>query len=158
MDGKILYEKFQQAMEVRRRYTFRRFLFHWHKQTLISELHTLRSASVALRNLLVMASSVKRRKQLFIRAVTFYDAYLAQSFLYLWYKHTVRDRTLLRRTRSAMRATALQKYLMYFRLWKRRMFMIYKCSGFYLARPLRSRYDVVMQRSITKWHRSDMVT
>ena len=155
MDGKILFEKFQRAVEVRCRYTIRRFLFHWHKQTLISELHTLRSASVAVRNLLAMASSVKRRRQLFSRAAAFYDAYLAQTFLYLWYKRTARDRRLLRRTRGALRAAALQKYQMYFRLWKRRMFMLYKCSGLYLAQPLRNRYDITKQRSINKWRRYD---
>lgn len=155
MDGQILFEKFQRTVELRRRYTIRRFLFHWHKQTLISELHTLRSASIAVRNLLVMASSVKHRKQLWSRAEAFYDAYLAQTFLYLWYKRTARDRRLLRRTRGVLRATALQKYQLYFRMWKGRMFMLYKCSGLYLPKPLRSRYDITKQRSINKWRRSD---
>ena len=155
MDGQILFEKFQRAAVLQRRYTIRRFLFHWHKQTLISELHTLRSASIAVRNLLVMASSVKRMKQLFNRAVAFSDAYLAQTYLYRWYKRTARGRRLLRRTRGALRATAMQKYRMYFRLWKRRMFLLYKCSGHYLPQPLRSCYNITKQRSINKWHRSD---
>ncbi len=152
IDQKINTDKAYQVQQLSGKYLLRRCMFHWHKHALISELCTWKSTKAAVRNWHIATYISQRLRMSFVRAEAFHDAYLAQVYLYLWYKRIARNLLLQRRREKALRLKNLRNYLVSFRKWKRRMYLVYRER--LCLRPLQREPRLFnLKRSIRKWVR-----
>lgn len=152
IDQKINTDKAYQVQQLSAKYLLRRCMFHWHKHALISELCTWKSTKAAVRNWHISTYISQRLRLSFARAEAFHDAYLAQVYLYLWYKRIARRLLLQRRREKALRLKNLRNYLVSFRRWKRRMYLVYR-ERVFLSPLQREPRLFNLKRSIKKWVR-----
>ncbi len=152
VDHKINENKYLAVVELHNYHLAKRTMFHWHKTSLISEMCTWRSSKSAIRNWHLSARISRKLRLSYARAERFADAYVATAYLLLWYKRMARRLLLNRRHNKALRLRQLRKYLMYFRTWKRRMYLVYRERNFLSAlqqnTPLFN-----LRRSLRIWHR-----
>lgn len=152
MDSRVNRNKYQQVQELRYYYLQKRTLFYWHKISLISEMCTWRSTRSVVRNWRLSTRINIKLRQSFIKSERYYDAYRAQISLYIWYRSVSQKSALLRRHHKAFRLLLLRKYLTSFRVWKRRMYLVYRVR--HLLTPLQQQpAQFNMKRSLYKWQR-----
>ena len=152
IDNKINDEKCEQVQALAQWGLLKRCMFHWHKHALISELCTWKSTKAAVRNWYLSAYIRQKLRASFVRSERYYEAYKAQICLYGWHRRTARKLRLQNRHHKAMRLKDLRKYLVHFRKWKRRMYLVYRARMF-LSALQRSPRLFNMHRSIHRWRR-----
>lgn len=152
IDSKINTDKFIAVQELSEAYLLKRCMFHWHKHALISELCTWKSTKAAVRNWHLTAYIQQKLRLSLHRAEAFHDAYIAQIYLYLWYKKIARRSMMLRRSKKGVRFYLLRAYLVHFRKWKRRMYLVYRARV--MLRPEQQFPDIFnLKRSLFHWRR-----
>lgn len=152
IDNKINREKYMAVQELSETYLLKRCVFHWHKHALISEMCTWKSTKAAVRNWHLTAYIQQKLRKSFMRAEAFHDAYIAQIYLYLWYKKISRRSMLLRRAKKGVRFHLLRAYLVHFRKWKRRMYLVYRARVM-LSPEQQSPNKFNLKRSLHRWRR-----
>jgi hypothetical protein len=152
IDEKVLHDKYESVAALHAQYLLKRSMFHWHKTSLISEMCTWRSTKAAVRNWHLTTRISRKLRHSHDRAEIFHDAFLASAYLLLWYRRIARNALLHRRQSKAVRLRQLRKYLVYFRKWKRRMYLVYRERNF-LSPLQRDSSKFNLQRCLRVWHR-----
>jgi hypothetical protein len=124
LDDSICRTKFQFVHAAHNGRMVRKYFYLWHKTSLLSELGTYKSASIALRNWRKITRGFGVQRVYWIYAEKEYLLRAARLYMHRWLRHCRRAGYFQRRRHSIARTTLAKTYLKYFRRWKRRMFVI----------------------------------